>query len=769
MANSQYPMHMQQFAAQNALPYQQQQQQQQQFPQQQAQQQNPALSQQHNMAMQFNGLAGQQKFPQPGGFPGQQQHGQLNGAGAGVSPAALQQMGLSPSQYQQMAQMKMAMSRGASNGAYPQQGQQGQQGQQPSFDARAALMHQQQQQNAAAMPPPRPQTAQQNFGSPTPPMSNGFSGMQAGGAFGQGQQSPFINQGMGRPDTPHHQQQQQQFGMPGTPQISRPPTAGPSSQIQPRPLSPSVTGAMPESPLMRGAKRKASELGTPGPGYAGSPTPQPAVVDMKVDPAMQFTAMDTPARPSTAASQIPSTPAMMGPPPAVGGSGISPLAGPGSFATPGPSQSPLAHRRPHTGMNGMRAPSRAGSSFMGIAGGSKPALPGNANPDVTKVTKVALAGSGTTIPPLTGEDMANVKEWLAKDEQYAKELQATKDRMRAELRGVATRPPHWFEEDNLEDPRMRRKPKEKLSLLFPADKRADRDRKLKLWRKSRLYVPRTLAPADAKRQELLVPIRLEFDVESHRFRETFVWNMHDPIVTPEIFAQSVCDDFALPPHQHSPTIVKMINDQLADFRAHTLAPDPPTDDAHPDAFVRGKLSEADEKWWANWRKRLRTDRGKVRIGKKSEIDPAAESMRALGRPRGTTLPLGEDDDAPEAKAPQEPEEDLRIVVNIDILVGSMNLKDQFEWDIVNSSNSPEHFAEVYCSDLGLGGEFKTAVAHCIREQSQVHMKSLFVVGHPMDGTPILEEEVKQTFLPPIDIAARSFEQTSTFTPIIDYL
>ncbi|EJD32617.1 SNF5-domain-containing protein [Auricularia subglabra TFB-10046 SS5] len=99
----------------------------------------------------------------------------------------------------------------------------------------------------------------------------------------------------------------------------------------------------------------------------------------------------------------------------------------------------------------------------------------------------------------------------------------------------------------------------------------------------------------------------------------------------------------------------------------------------------------------------------------------------------------------------------------------MNLKDQFEWDIVNSSNSPEHFAEVYCSDLGLGGEFKTAVAHCIREQSQVHMKSLFVVGHPMDGTPILEEEVKQTFLPPIDIAARSFEQTSTFTPIIDYL
>jgi len=70
---------------------------------------------------------------------------------------------------------------------------------------------------------------------------------------------------------------------------------------------------------------------------------------------------------------------------------------------------------------------------------------------------------------------------------------------------------------------------------------------------------------DAKREEILVPIRLEFDVEHHRMREAFVWNLNggyftvtlgcfhklmavkDPVITPEIFAQSLVDDYALAP------------------------------------------------------------------------------------------------------------------------------------------------------------------------------------------------------------------------------
>jgi hypothetical protein len=38
--------------------------------------------------------------------------------------------------------------------------------------------------------------------------------------------------------------------------------------------------------------------------------------------------------------------------------------------------------------------------------------------------------------------------------------------------------------------------------------------------------PGKVDPEEAKREELLVPIRLEFDVEHHRMREAFVWNLN---------------------------------------------------------------------------------------------------------------------------------------------------------------------------------------------------------------------------------------------------
>jgi SWI/SNF-related matrix-associated actin-dependent regulator of chromatin subfamily B protein 1 len=38
--------------------------------------------------------------------------------------------------------------------------------------------------------------------------------------------------------------------------------------------------------------------------------------------------------------------------------------------------------------------------------------------------------------------------------------------------------------------------------------------------------PRRLEAEEANRSEQLVPIRLEFDVEHHKMRDTFVWNLN---------------------------------------------------------------------------------------------------------------------------------------------------------------------------------------------------------------------------------------------------
>jgi SWI/SNF-related matrix-associated actin-dependent regulator of chromatin subfamily B protein 1 len=73
--------------------------------------------------------------------------------------------------------------------------------------------------------------------------------------------------------------------------------------------------------------------------------------------------------------------------------------------------------------------------------------------------------------------------------------------------------------------------------------------------------------------------------------------------------------------------------------------------------------------------------------------------------------------------------------------------DQFEWDLSCKRNHPEHFAELMVAELGLVPEFKTAIAHSIREQIHSATKSLLFVAHQFDGEPILDEEMAAHILP----------------------
>ena len=95
-------------------------------------------------------------------------------------------------------------------------------------------------------------------------------------------------------------------------------------------------------------------------------------------------------------------------------------------------------------------------------------------------------------------------------------------------------------------------------------------------------------------------------------------------MTPENFAQSVVDDYALPTSFHS-VIVKSIHDQLSDFRAHFPEEDEHDDgkDVHDGVTCIGRMDEADKAWWESWRARLRRKgRGKKRrvsiLGKAGE-------------------------------------------------------------------------------------------------------------------------------------------------------
>ena len=51
------------------------------------------------------------------------------------------------------------------------------------------------------------------------------------------------------------------------------------------------------------------------------------------------------------------------------------------------------------------------------------------------------------------------------------------------------------------------------------------------------------------------------------------------------------------------------------------------------------------------------------------------------------------------------------LIQLNLHVGNVSLQDQFEWDMSDPLNNPEQFALSLCTELGLGGEFVTAIAY----------------------------------------------------------
>lgn len=112
-------------------------------------------------------------------------------------------------------------------------------------------------------------------------------------------------------------------------------------------------------------------------------------------------------------------------------------------------------------------------------------------------------------------------------------------------------------------------------------------------------------------------------------------------------------------------------------------------------------------------------------------------------------------------------DEMRILIKLNITIGQHTLVDQFEWDINNPLNSPEEFASSMSRELSLSGEFTTAIAHCIREQSQLFTKSLYIVGYPFDGRPVEDADLVAAFLPtPLPSAFRPHQQAREYAPYL---
>lgn len=235
----------------------------------------------------------------------------------------------------------------------------------------------------------------------------------------------------------------------------------------------------------------------------------------------------------------------------------------------------------------------------------------------------------------------------------------------------------------------------KMRLLYAQDrKRAGREAK-------ELIIPNPSLAKTALMDEHLVPIRLDFENDKYRFKDTFCWNIEGMTVPIDLFVENLLEDFALPNSLMQP-ICASIEEQINTYLRHPL---------HDSTTS------------------------------KADTQPKAPAPAAA---------------AAAQTAPEEvPDFDWRVVIKIDITTAQHTLKDQFEWDINDPENNPEEFAETFAKEMSLPQEFATSIAHTIREQVQAHVKELTQQGYKFDGSrtqnrdPACDFEVgPHTFLRP---------------------
>ncbi|CAG8710575.1 3803_t:CDS:2, partial [Acaulospora colombiana] len=71
--------------------------------------------------------------------------------------------------------------------------------------------------------------------------------------------------------------------------------------------------------------------------------------------------------------------------------------------------------------------------------------------------------------------------------------------------------------------------------------------------------------------------------------------------------------------------------------------------------------------------------------------------------------------------------DCRVVLQIDVQIGTKHLLDHIEWDL-RSSLTPEEFTKLFCADVGLTSEAMPMVAHAIHEEMLKHKKDVIEWG-----------------------------------------
>ncbi|KAF2862671.1 SNF5-domain-containing protein [Piedraia hortae CBS 480.64] len=219
-----------------------------------------------------------------------------------------------------------------------------------------------------------------------------------------------------------------------------------------------------------------------------------------------------------------------------------------------------------------------------------------------------------------------------------------------------------------------------------------------------------------------------------RLKDSFTWNLHESLITPDQFARNMVEELDFPLQRKQALVVEIatsIRQQLEESAAVMLHPMFQPETAAP--TTTGHTPSVQP---LTSREESATPISADFVAKSAAISQLNGEASGRSTPlNGTSTPAF----AAQISAPDSgysvlnPPDSHRGILTISINLKNQLYTDKFEWSLLHPPGFPEIFAKQTCADLGLSGEWVPAMSHAIYEATLRLKKDMVDNGGSLVG------------------------------------
>lgn len=228
----------------------------------------------------------------------------------------------------------------------------------------------------------------------------------------------------------------------------------------------------------------------------------------------------------------------------------------------------------------------------------------------------------------------------------------------------------------------------------------------------------------------------------YKLKDTFLWNLHETLITTDQFALTLVQDLDLPPSYRSQFVAeisKQIRTQLEEYAGVALHPlfhshtsteaaqqlsgaSIPATPLAPAASFNGADNPARSAF-----SHLPATPSRLSVSTPGPAAASATDAEPTAKVTATAEHVSVDSDD------QNPDDTYRCIINLTINLGNQLYSDKFEWSLLHPSGTAEAFSKQTCADLGLTGEWVPAMTHAIYEATLRMKKEACESGGVVSG------------------------------------